>query len=264
MMRRITSASRPARRPRPFPRRWLLRGWLLTAIACASPPAADPDIVRPRPGEPLLERLPGPLLVFSSYPSALLGACQKLLSKPGASAGPRARPGFEARWRVGAEYCAWIYSTPDGKYVLSKLTDQTRADLANQTSDVRYLRTSMIVGSRLKASSTSSPSTTTSTTTSCQKTTYPSSLSQGTIHGFEAKTQEGGIRLSVVAFFSNELEAPRCDGFYQYIPLTGQILKWTSASKWVCEQTHKVEWDAAFEKAQLTEVRAPCFKDTTR
>lgn len=247
-----------------FQQLWLQLVGCIALMACASAPAADPDIVRPRPGEPLLERLPGPLLVFSSYPSALLGACQKLLSKPGASAGPRGRPGFEARWRVGAEYCAWIYSTPDGKYVLSKLTDQTRADLANQNK--RCSLPSYVDDRRFPAESIQY-------IFAIHNHLYDDVLSkndlsfileQGTIHGFEAKTQEGDVRLSVVAFFSNELEAPRCDGFYQYIPLTGQILKWTSASKWVCEQTHKVEWDAAFEKAQLTEVRAPCFKDTTR
>lgn len=200
--------------------------------------------------------------MFSSYPSALLGACQKILSKPGASAGPRGQSGFDARWRVGTEYCAWIYSTPDGKYVLSKLTDQTEVRLAEQGK--RCLLPSHVDDPRFPADSIQyifalhnhlydDP---------LSKDDLSFILKQGFVHGFEHETADGSIRLSAVAFFSNEPAAPRCDGFYQYIPLTGQVLKWTRTTQWECRQTHQVEWDEGLEIANIHETSASCFEDT--
>ncbi|WP_223754935.1 hypothetical protein [Myxococcus sp. RHSTA-1-4] len=80
---------------------------LLAAMGCASSRTADPDIVRPGSGQPILEKLPGPMLgPFDAYSDALLAACGKILSKPHASAG---RPGHQESgtfWRVSSEYCA--------------------------------------------------------------------------------------------------------------------------------------------------------------
>lgn len=67
---------------------------------------------------------------FDSYGDALIAACNKILSKPHATAGRKDHPHFEMRWRVSSEYYAWIYYTPDDKYVVSKLTDQTHVDPA--------------------------------------------------------------------------------------------------------------------------------------
>jgi hypothetical protein len=227
---------------------------LFVAMACAAPQPADPDIVRPLPGEPPLQQLPGPLLIFNSYQSALLAPCQKIVSKPRATAGRRDSQGFDTRWRVGTEYCAWIYYTPDGKYVLSKLTDQTSISLPDQTK--RCLLPSSVDDRRFPADSIKY-------IIAIHNHLYddkPSSLdlsfilTQGNIHGFEAATKDGHVRISTVAYFSTSTEPPRCDGFYQYIPLTRQLLKWSRTSTWRCEQTHIVEWDARFETPSL---RAP-------
>lgn len=186
---------------------WAMFGSALT-LACAATPAADPDIARPRQGELRLERLPGPLLVFSSYPSALLEACQKILSKPGASAGPRGSPGFDVRWRVGTEYCAWIYYTPDGRYVLSKLTDQTEVHLAEQGK--RCLLPSYVDDPRFPPDSIQY-------VFALHNHLYDDLLSrddlsfilkQGFVHGFEHETQDGNINLSAIAFFSNGSDSP--------------------------------------------------------
>lgn len=232
-------------------------------MACASSPAADPDIVRPGPGEQRLEQLPGPLLVFSSYPSALLAACQKILSKPGAAAGPRGKPGFDVRWRVGTEYCAWIYYTPDGKYALSKLTDQTDMRLAEQgkrcllpyqVNDPRFPPDSIQYVFALHNHLFDDPLSTGD---------MSFILNHGFAHGFEHETQDGSVRISAVAFFSNDPDAPRCDGFYQYIPLTRQVLKWTRTSQWECTQKYWVDWDEDWERPSVRETNAPCFEDTS-
>ncbi len=232
-------------------------------MTCAAPQPADPDIVRPRPGEPPLTQLPGPMRIFNSYQRALMEACQKIISKPRATAGRRDAQGSDSRWRVGTEYCAWIYYTPDGKYVLSKLTDQTRVDPANRrkhcalppdVNDKRFppdsIKYIFAIHNHLFDDLLSDED-------------LHFIITQGFNHGFEAGTQNGSVRLSTVAFFSNEVENPQCDGFYQYLPLTKQILKWTRTTEWKCEQTHTVEWDTDFKVPQLTEAKGPCFKGTT-
>ena len=62
---------------------------LLTLLGCASTPPIE-GVVRPRPGEAFLERLPGPMPgfgPFDSYSDALIAACPRILSKPHATAG---------------------------------------------------------------------------------------------------------------------------------------------------------------------------------
>jgi hypothetical protein len=239
---------------------WLSVIGVLATIACATPQAADPDVVRPLPGAPLLERLPGPLLIFDSYQSALLASCQKIISKPRTTAGRRDSQGFDTRWRIGTEYCAWIYYTPDSKYVLSKLTDQRRVGLPQESK--KCALSSYVDDQRFPADSIKyivalhnhlnddvlSPD------------DLSFLLDQGVTHGLGGN---GSVQLSAVAFFSNDVESPRCDGFYQYLPLTGQILKWTRVTRWMCEQTHRVEWDRDFRTPHITDAKAPCFKETT-
>ncbi|PTL76572.1 hypothetical protein [Vitiosangium sp. GDMCC 1.1324] len=74
------------------PRTWgrlglsMLAAMALTASGCA-PKAMDDDLVRPNPGEPFLEKLPGPLTEsFDSFSDALLAACKKIITKPNAVA----------------------------------------------------------------------------------------------------------------------------------------------------------------------------------
>jgi hypothetical protein len=233
------------------------RGWpswgLLLALAsgCSSPKVmapelalGDPDVVRPPPGGPLLETLPGGMLgPYHLYSQALIAACNKILTKPHASAGRKEHPQFDVRWRVSSEYCAWMYYTPDGEYVVSKLTDQTRVDpalrskqciLPSLVDDQRYPRNSIEYVYAL------------------HNHLYDDRISDNDIkfivaeareHAFEVETKDGKLKVSIVAFFANDFENPTCDGFYQYIPATNQILKWTrEQAKWSCMQTHTVSW----------------------
>ena len=51
--------------------------------------------------------------------------------------------------------------------------------------------------------------------------------------------------LSIVAFYSDAQEQPaRCDGFYQYAPLGGQILQWTheGQGRWSRREIATVDW----------------------
>lgn len=49
------------------------------------------------------------------------------------------------------------------------------------------------------------------------------------IHAWEVATKGGKVRLSIIAFFSRskDASAPTCDGFYQYIPATREMLMWS-------------------------------------
>ncbi len=97
---------------------------------CASCTARDPEVVRPSLGEPFLPRIPGPVAGggYDSFSHALMAACQKILSKPGASAGLLRHQDFITRWMLSTEYCAWIYYTPEHKHEISRLTDQSSLD----------------------------------------------------------------------------------------------------------------------------------------
>ncbi|MFL5346307.1 MAG: hypothetical protein ACJ8AT_16075 [Hyalangium sp.] len=235
---------------------------LLLALGCSSPGVIDQDIVRPGPDEPYLEKIPGPLLKsFNSVQDALLAACDKIIVKPNAVAGRRDQPNFDIYWRVGSEYCAWIYYTPDQKYELSKLTDQSRVDPANRrktchlppvVEDRRHPPESIKYICALHNHLFDDP-------VSPDDVKYI--VSQVHDHGFESETKDGVTRLSTVVFFSNNRSAPTCDGFYQYIPATSQILKWTHEREgWGCEQTGRVIWLEGDMQFSIEEMRAPCPK----
>ncbi|WP_395836207.1 hypothetical protein [Archangium violaceum] len=63
---------------------------------------------------------------FDDYSDALSEACSLFLSKPNASVGHI--KDLELAQRVSNEYCAWLYYTPEDRYQLSMLTDQSEAD----------------------------------------------------------------------------------------------------------------------------------------
>lgn len=217
---------------------------LLTAWGCSSQRNIDPDIVRPAPGAPFLEKIPGPMLgPFTSYSDALMAACNKILRKPAATTGREDQHDFATRWRYATEYCAWIYYTPDRKYVVSKLTDQSRVDPA-----LRYkacLLPSVVEDPRYPPDSIKY-------IYALHNHPYPHTLSdkdiefiaeQGEMHGLTADTKDGPLRLSIIAFFSNKTVEPTCDGFHQYIPISGHIRTWTRTPRqWECRQTGLVRW----------------------
>ena len=249
-------------------------GLLAVLTLCGCPaPRIDPDVVRPASGSPLLKSIPGPLGIFDSYNEALLATCQKILEKPHASAG-RQPPStalreeqdeFKLRWRVSTEYCAWMYYTPDGKYVVSKLTDQTKPQPTDATK--RCFLPSTVDDPRFPAGTIkyvfvlhNHPD-----DTPISKDDVIYIVSQGLKHGFTVQTKDGDLRLSIIAFFSNNHVEPTCDGLYVYSPEAGRILKYTrNQGLWHCEQTHIVEWNGADDDSgdalipTITPAGAPC------
>ncbi|REG34396.1 hypothetical protein ATI61_103290 [Archangium gephyra] len=202
---------------------------------------------------------------FDSASDALLAACPRILSRPNATAGNVDAQDFRLRWRMSSEYCAWLYHTPNQKYAMSMLTDQSRSDdldrkkscvLPNYVDDPRYPPSSIKYVFALH----NHPYAATLSDNDIQDI-----VAKGRIHGFQfealnAKNKKEQVKLAVIAFFSNsnDLENPTCDGFFQYIPLAGQLRKWThSRGEWRCQQTGTVQWfnDVDFRIEKKT---APC------
>jgi hypothetical protein len=248
--------------------------WGLLWLCGCMPPRIDPDIVRPAPGAPLLTSIPGSLLgAFDSYNEALFATCQRILEKPHSSAGRQPsdlalreeQDAFKLRWRISTEYCAWMYYTPDGKYVVSKLTDQTKPQPSDERK--RCFLPSAVDDPRFPPGSIkyifvvhNHPN-----DTPISKDDVIYIVAQGLKHGFNIQTKDGNLRLSIIAFFSNSHANPTCDGLYIYSPEAGRILKYTrNQSQWRCEQTHIVEW--LWDKGEgqdwlaptITEAKAAC------
>jgi hypothetical protein len=250
---------------------WRRRLVLMTAsmlLGCP-PRAIDNDIARPNPGEPLLAQLPGPPLgSFNSFEDALLAACTKIITKPNTVTPPREHQHFDTYWRVASEYCAWIYYTPDTQYVLSRLTDQSRIDPSNK-------RKTCVLPSTVEDQRY--PPDAITYLCALHNHTYDSILSiddmdfivnegmkrgEAPYYGFFPNTQDGHRFLSIVAFFSNHLESPTGDGFYQYTPLNGHLLKHTRlGEQWECEQIGHVRWikfESGAEVPSIEKVNGPC------
>jgi hypothetical protein len=227
--------------------RWYLLIVLVMGGGC-SPPKSIPGVVRPGPGEPLLEKLPGPMPdfgPFDSYSDAVMAACPLILSKPNATAGRVGSQDFQLRWRISSEYCAWLYYTPDHKYEMSMLTDQHRPDPGNNkktcllppvVDDPRYPPDSLKYIFALH----NHPY-----TDKLSKYDVNTIVNLGMIHGFESETGTGKIRLAIIAFFSNsdDFEHPSCDGFFEFIPMTSEMLKWThSQGRWHMNRVGTASW----------------------
>ncbi|KFE69167.1 hypothetical protein [Hyalangium minutum] len=202
---------------------------LLWGVGC-TPSTPIPGVVRPGPGEPFLQSLPGPMPgfgPFESYTQALMAACPLILSKPNATAGRVGSQNFQIRWRVSSEYCAWLYYTPDHKYEMTLLTDQSKPNLEDRktcdlppfVNDPRYPPTSLKYIFALHNHPFED-------ILSNKDIGYITDM--GLTHGFEINTRDGNVRLAVIAFFStsNDFESPTCDGFFEYIPATTEMVKW--------------------------------------
>lgn len=214
------------------------------ALGCsASRPL--PGVVEPKAGE-TLKHIPGPMPGFGSfdnYSDVLVAACPLILNQPNAVAGRPSDPNFKLHWQKSREYCAWIYLTPDGKYEMSMLA-------VNYIQDNPLLRQCRlppdIEDSRYSAEQLGYVFV-------VHNHPYPDELSKGDLHfivdqglkhGFHVEANGRKIPLAIVAFFSNSLDAT-CDGFYQYIPATKEVMKWTSEGKgeWHSEVIGEVEWN---------------------
>ncbi|WP_233602390.1 hypothetical protein [Corallococcus sp. CA047B] len=194
-----------------------------------------------------LTSIPGPMPAFGpfdTFSDALKAACPLILSQPRATAGRPTEQNFSLRWRRSREYCAWLYYTPDQKFEMSMLAAGTPHDAPNKRTcdlpatvdDPRYSPGSLGYVFVL------------------HNHPYDNVLSDRDIrfivamaveHGVTVKTQAGVIPLSIVAFFSHSgsLENPPCDGFFQYVPATGELLRWLRKdSDWRRQVIGRVEW----------------------
>jgi hypothetical protein len=228
-----------------------MRQWIPVLIllsAECSPPKPIPGVVRPGPGEPSLESLPGPMPgfgPFDSYSDALMAACPLILSKPNATAGRVGSQDFQLRWRGSSEYCAWLYYTPDHKYEMSMLTDQSTSDPLSRwkncnlppfVDDPRYPPGSLKYIFALHNHPFEDI---------LSKKDIRFIVEMGQLHGFKVATKGRTVQLAVIAFFSRatDSESPTCDGFFQYVPASGALIKWTQThSQWHKKRIGTVEW----------------------
>ncbi|WP_244222130.1 hypothetical protein [Corallococcus exercitus] len=226
---------------------WLLVVGLGLVSGCSAPREVE-GVWRPGPGASP-EHIPGPLKNFGPFDvaaDALSAACPLILSKPNASVVALQEAQPEVALRMATEYCAWLYATPDGRYEMSMLSDSSRpgdavrglrsCSLPPFVDDSRYAPDSLKqifalhnhpFGTRLSA----------------RDLRFIESMA--TVHDWEVLTREGRIRLSIVAFFSRsrDASAPTCDGFYQYVPATREMMLWTrTGGRWKQESHGTVTW----------------------
>ncbi|KFA91280.1 hypothetical protein [Archangium violaceum] len=221
---------------------------LLANLACTSTRVVDPHVWRATPGQ-AAESIPGPLKNFGSFDSfsdALKAACPLILSKPNASVGHLLEQNPELALRVSTEYCAWLYYTPEHKYELSMLTDQEEPGdalhgaasclLPPNVDDPRYTPTSIqyifLLHNHPFAMEPSERD-------------IHLATAMANAHGLVAQAGNRKVPLAVVAFFSSSRDAQHatCDGFYQYIPATSELLKWhNTENTWRKEKLGEVKW----------------------
>lgn len=193
------------------------------------------------------QSIPGPMPQVGPFKTpfeALIAACPRLLSLPNAVADRPSSFNYRLYWDVSTEYCAWIYYTPAKAYEMSWIgfsetqSDSGRrsCDLPPYVSDARYPDENI----RYVLAIHSHP--------------VPNALSKGDIsyiiaagrkHGLAFNNEDGQIKLSVIAFFTQGgRDHISCDGFFQYTPLTGELLKWTKTSQgeWQSETEGTVQY----------------------
>jgi hypothetical protein len=221
---------------------------LLVGLACSSPKLADPQVWRPTT-EQGAESIPGPLKNFGSFDSfsdALKATCPLILSKPNASVAHLQEKDPALALRVATEYCAWLYYTPEHKYELSMLTDVPVPGSALQgaascllppnVADPRYPPSSIkyiiLLHNHPFSGEISKPD-------------INFAIAMANAHALFVEVGNRTVPLSVVAFFSNskDSQSPTCDGFYQYIPATHELKKWSNTrGDWREKRIGTVNW----------------------
>jgi hypothetical protein len=228
---------------------------LLVGLACSAPKPVDPHVWRPTSDE-RPESIPGPLKnfgPFDTFSDAVKAACPLILSKPNATVVHLQERDPKLALRVATEYCAWLYYTPEHKYELSMLTDvpapgsalrgEASCLLPPNVDDPRYSPSSIkyiILLHNHPFAGEISPR------------DINLAVTMANAHELLAEAGNRTVPLSVVAFFSNSKDSqnPTCDGFYQYIPATSELLKWTNTEgEWEKEKIGTVSWtsDKTFE-----------------
>jgi len=245
----------------------LLLLWLLIGSGCAASRPIDPHVWRPGSGS-APESIPGPLEnfgPFDSFSDALKATCSLILSKPNATVVHLQERDPALALRVSTEYCAWLYYTPAHKYELSMLTDvedpgrallkQSSCLLPPKVDDPRYPPSSIkyifLLHNHPFAGELSDRD-------------IHLAAAMANAHELIVQTKDRKVPLAVIAFFSNssDLKNPTCDGFFQYIPLAGQLRKWTRIQDtWLCQQTGTVRWLNA-DDFRVDMKTASCQNDT--
>jgi hypothetical protein len=233
---------------------------LLSGLACASAQQRDPQIRRPGLGEQA-EDIPGPLVSFGpfdDFSDALKAACPLLLSKPHATVTYLQERELAVALRTAKEYCAWLYHTPDQKFELSMLSDRVAPGsalngevgcrLPSRVRDSRYPYNSLqhifILHNHPFSGELS-------------RFDIQFAVEMARSHAAVAEIEGRKVPLSVIAFFSNSRdgEVPSCDGFYQYVPATSEILQWAhAAGDWKKKQIGVVNWA---DDGTFSIIRAP-------
>ena len=181
---------------------------------------------------------------FASFEDALNEACPLILSKPNASVSHIKDP--ELALRVSTEYCAWLYYTPDDKYRMSMLTDQS--DVGDLLTKRRTCRLPAFVDDRRY------PPHSLKYIFALHNHPFGGPLSLADMHQIIAfanthewvvETKDGKIPIAIVAFFSrsDDHSKPTCDGFYQYTPETRYLLQFNRAQEgWRRDEIGQVTW----------------------
>ncbi|RKH41449.1 hypothetical protein [Corallococcus llansteffanensis] len=225
--------------------RSLLCGMALGLGCSASRPL--PGVVQPDPGERLAS-IPGPLPghgPYKSFSDALIAACPLILQQPQATAGRPTDQEFPLRWRLSQEYCAWVYYTPDHQFELSMLATSAVQDDSRKRScalppvvtDPRHPPESLgyvfILHNHPFENELSDFD-------------IRFAVAMADVHGLTVSTRAGLVPLSIIAFFSrgHDVMQPTCDGFFQYVPSTGQIIRWTAREqgRWQSKQIATLTW----------------------
>jgi len=196
---------------------------------------------RPAPGYEYA--LPAPLKggPFLTYFDALVHACPRLMSLPGAS---RHKVELKQLGNVyvqysrddSTEYCAWIYSTPNSEYEVSLIAtpevqregEQRFCSLPRRVIDTRFVDEPDYPDRHIKYAIAihSHPSPRIFTQEDIIYLVEMERYLQETLH------DNGQIRLAMAAFYSREdRDKPACDGFFQYRTSARTIQMWTLNEK---------------------------------
>lgn len=219
---------------------------ILCVFLGCSAPKPIPGVIQLEPGKRLTS-VPGPMPGFGPFAKAsdaLLAACSLILQEPHALAGRPADSSFKLRWQLSTEYCAWLYYTPDDKYEMSLLVTNSvqddprmrRCDLPPWVDDQRYSQDALgyvfMLHNHPYASELSDHD-------------FRSIVGMAQVHGaWTVKTKMREIPVGIVAFFSRSMSEPaECDGFFQYFPITGEVMRWVvQDGVWEHKQIASVTW----------------------
>lgn|GEM_PF-3868983 len=222
---------------------WVVGRWGFVALLMGTALPMDSDMVRPVLGDPLLETFPGRGIgPYKDYLEALLESCHYVHAKQAEGEGPS---------------CLWMYYSVEKPYFIGRLSKPLKGDSERQGAscllpwsldDPRYPPGS----SRL--------------TTAVYKGVHGSELSEeelyfmvleGERHGLASGPDRAPALLSIALTIARNARMPSCDGFHEYIPITGQIFRrMRSAEGWRCEVTGEVSW--VDSKLTVKRMRRPC------